>query len=96
MGADHGVQRPLGCEFVGGGHKRKACQVGDLGGDGLEMRLARARADHVEIRERRNAAQIERDDVLGFFLGGVERALLGYLFGGNGGVSFGAMGLDGR
>ena len=41
----------------------------NLTGDGLEVRLARARANQVVIRDGRNAAQVERGDVHGFLFG---------------------------
>ena len=52
--------------------------------DGLDLRLARTRADDVIIREGRDAAQVEHDDVFGFFFGGGERTLAGDVFGVNG------------
>ena len=41
----------------------------DLAGDRLEMRLGSPRADEEEIGEAGNAAQVERDDILCFFVG---------------------------
>jgi len=41
-----------------------------LVGDGLEMRFAGAGTNQEEIGERRELAQIDGDDVLGFFVGG--------------------------
>ena len=38
--------------------------------DGFELRLGRTRADHKEICEGRNAAQIQHNDVLGLFARG--------------------------
>lgn len=42
----------------------------DTAVDGLEMRFRRAGADHKEIGERRNLAQVENYDVLGLFVFG--------------------------
>ena len=55
-------------------------RVAQLAGDRFQMRLGRARADDEKIRERGDAAQIEGDDVFGFFVGGVLRAEAGELF----------------
>ena len=38
--------------------------------DGLEMRFRRTGADHKEVGERRNPAQVENDDVLGLLIFG--------------------------
>ena len=45
--------------------------------DRFQMRFARAGADHEKIGEAGQLAQIERDDVLGFFVRGDGRAELG-------------------
>jgi len=42
--------------------------------DCFELRLRRGRADHEEIRERRDRAQIQDDDVLRLFVRGELRA----------------------
>lgn len=47
--------------------------VFDLRGDGFEMRLRSAGADDEEIGQRRDPAQIEHEDILRLFIGGVFR-----------------------
>lgn len=44
------------------------------------MRLGSAGADDEEIRETGNAAEVDRDDVFGFFVGGDVRAEAGESF----------------
>jgi hypothetical protein len=51
--------------------------VAEFADDGLQVRLAAAGTDHEKIGEARQAAQIERDEVLGFFVRGNGRAELG-------------------
>ena len=51
-----------------------------LRGDGFQMRLGGAGADDEKIREGGDAAQVENDDVFGFFFRGVVRAEAGELF----------------
>jgi hypothetical protein len=58
-------------------------------GDGLEVRLAGRRADDEEVGEGGNAAQVERDDVLGFLVRGDRGAELGKMFGVDGRSQFG-------
>ena len=75
---------PLARRVAVDGHGRDAVlllePVVQLTGDGFQMRLGRARADDEKIREGGNAAQIEGDDVFGFFVGGALRADAGELF----------------
>ena len=75
---------PLAGGVAVDGHRRDAVvvpePVAQLPGDGFQMRLGRARADDEKIRESGDAAQIEGDDVFGFFVGGVLRAEAGELF----------------
>ena len=42
----------------------------ELTHDGFEVRLARARADEEKVRERGDAAQVDGDEALGFFVRG--------------------------
>jgi hypothetical protein len=49
----------------------------DLPGDRLEMRLGCPRADEKKIGEAGNPAQVERDDILCFFVGCEFRAEFG-------------------
>ena len=51
----------------------------DFAGDGLEVRLGGAAANDEEIRERRDAAQIEGNNVLGLFVGSQFRAARGQM-----------------
>ena len=52
--------------------------------DRFEVRLRRARADDKKVRETRDAAKIERDDILRFFVAGNIGDRLRELFGING------------
>lgn len=56
----------------------------DFPGDRLQMRLRGARTDDEKIGEGGDAAEIEGDDVLGFFVGGVLCAKARELVGFNG------------
>ena len=75
---------PLARRVAVNGHRRNAVvvpePVAQLPGDRFQMRLRRARADDEKIREGGDAAQIEGEDVFGFFVGGVLRAEAGELF----------------
>ena len=51
-----------------------------LTGDRFQVRLGGAGADDEIIRQRGDAAQVEGDDVFGFFFRGVVRAKAGELF----------------
>ena len=55
----------------------------EFGGDGFEMGLGVPGADDKEVGECGDTAEVEGDDILGFFFGSVEGAEAGELFGAN-------------
>ncbi len=58
----------------------------DLSGNCLEMRLGGAGAHDEEVREGRDAAEVNGDDILGFFVRGELRDQSGQTFGVNKGL----------
>ena len=54
--------------------------VPKFAGDGFQVGLGSPRANHEKIRETGDAAEVDRDDVFGFFFRGVVRAEAGELF----------------
>jgi len=76
---DHPLARGISVHRIGFHVFLRFQAVLDLPGDGLDVRVGCRGADEKEIGEAGNAAQVERDDVLCFFVRGVFGAESGEL-----------------